>query len=132
MFKTFIFSPRGEVVIAISHFNLSLRYRRNPLFAFAFEERLFVFRLPNPAFAPLFALPENRAPTKLSQTLISYLKFPRIPLNRFYVSVKNGTGGTQCAQAHTRNDNTYADNRTPQPLHSTHDQRTGHQTSLIL
>ncbi len=32
------------------------------MFAFAFEERLFVFRLPNPAFAPLFALADKREP----------------------------------------------------------------------
>lgn len=32
------------------------------MFAFAFEERLFVFRLPNPAFAPLFAFADKRAP----------------------------------------------------------------------
>lgn len=32
------------------------------MFAFAFEERLFAFRQPKPAFAPLFALAARRAP----------------------------------------------------------------------
>nr|DAF67760.1 MAG TPA: hypothetical protein [Caudoviricetes sp.] len=32
------------------------------MFAFEFEERLFVFRLPKPAFAPLFAFAARRAP----------------------------------------------------------------------
>ena len=42
------------------------------MFAFAFEERLFAFRLPNPAFAPLFAFADKRAPD--SRNRIYYFK----------------------------------------------------------
>ena len=36
------------------------------MFAFAFEERLFAFRYPKPAFAPLFALADKRAPNRIN------------------------------------------------------------------
>ena len=43
------------------------------MFAFAFEERLFAFRQPKPAFAPLFALADKRAPA--ATTLLCFYFF---------------------------------------------------------
>ena len=52
------------------------------MFAFAFEERLFVFRLPNPAFAPLFALADKREP----QAAKTFLFFQNVNITRFAVA----------------------------------------------
>ena len=49
------------------------------MFAFAFEERLFAFRLPNPAFAPLFAFADKRAPA--ATTLLCFYFFNPTPFS---------------------------------------------------
>ena len=44
------------------------------MFAFEFEERLFAFAYPQPAFAPLFAFADKRAPDFRNRLLLNIFK----------------------------------------------------------
>jgi len=126
-----------EFISLFSDISFSRRYKRNPMFAFVFEERLFVFRHPNPAFVPLLPLPPTRA--SLTQPFMFYFislqisPEHRTDLHRVSYSVflNHGTSGTQCSQSYPRNDNTCTGTRTPQTSHHYHHHQQGQCTNHL-
>ena len=106
------------------------------MFAFEFDDRLFVFRYPKPAFVPLFAFAAKRAPALrylifvFQRTILAAGRGEKIaPSPRVLQSVKNGTSGTQRPHAKPTTDKAYAETRNPHTPHKPQSRPKGHHTS---